>query len=95
MMGAAQRDREFIADLLPEPARLRKAQVVRVAGLTAADEAGLFGDKAQMLLVPQPFSLGQGQHALVDAGAGLVVCRWRVQFGRARGPSSGVDLEAG
>ena len=51
-MGPAQRDREFIADLLPKPARLCKTQVVWVAGLAAADKAGLFGDKAQVLAVP-------------------------------------------
>jgi hypothetical protein len=52
VMCSAKRDREFVADLLTEPALLRKAQMVRVAGLAAADEAGLPGDKAQVLLVP-------------------------------------------
>ena len=52
MMRAAERDREFIADLLPKSARLRKTQMVRVAGFAAADEAGLFGHEAQMLFVP-------------------------------------------
>ena len=51
MMRAAERDREFIADLLGQSARLRKAQMVRVARFAAADEAGLSGDKAQVLLV--------------------------------------------
>ena len=60
MMRAAQRDGEFIAHLLPQSAELRKAQMVRVAGLSAADEAGLFGDKAQVLLVPQPPGFGWG-----------------------------------
>jgi hypothetical protein len=51
-MCPAERDREFVADLLAEPARLRKAQMVRVAGLAAADDAGRFGHKAQVLTVP-------------------------------------------
>ena len=59
-MGSAERHRKFIADLLSEPARLRKAQMVRVAGLSAADKAGLVGHKAQVLLVPQPPGFGQG-----------------------------------
>ena len=80
-MCAAKRDGEFIADLLSKSARLRKTQMVRVTGLAAADEAGLLRDKPQMLLVPQPLGLGQGQHAFVDAGAGLVIRRWRIQFG--------------
>jgi hypothetical protein len=46
MMRAAERDREFIADLLSKSARLRKAQMVRVAGLSAADKAGLLRYKA-------------------------------------------------
>jgi hypothetical protein len=46
MMRPAERDRKFIADLLSEPARLRKAKMVRVAGLTAANEAGLLRHKA-------------------------------------------------
>ena len=52
MVCPAQRDREFVADLLSQAARLRKTQVVWVAGLAAADKAGLFGDKAQVLAVP-------------------------------------------
>ena len=48
MMHAAERDRKFITDLLPEPARLCKTQVVWVAGLAAADKAGLLGDKAEV-----------------------------------------------
>jgi hypothetical protein len=48
MMCAAKRDGEFIAD----SARLRKTQMMRVAGFAAADGAGLFGYKAQVLLVP-------------------------------------------
>ena len=53
-MCPAERHRKFIADLLAETARLRKPQMVRVAGLTAADEAGLSGHKAQVVLVTQP-----------------------------------------
>jgi hypothetical protein len=37
---------------LPKPARLRKTQMMRVAGLAAADKAGLIGDKAEVLAVP-------------------------------------------
>ena len=54
--------------------------MVRVAGLSAADETGLFGYKAQVLLVPQPFGFGEGKHALVDAGRELVLCQCRIKF---------------
>ena len=46
MMRPAERDREFIADLLSKPARPGKAQMVRVAGIAAADKAGLLRYKA-------------------------------------------------
>ena len=42
MMRPTKRYRELIADLLPKSARLCKTQVVRVAGLAATDEVGLF-----------------------------------------------------
>ena len=66
MMRPTKRNGEFIADLLSEPARLRKAQMVRVAWLSAADEAGLGCHKTQVLFVPQPFGLRQGKDAFVD-----------------------------
>jgi hypothetical protein len=81
MVCPAQWDRELIADLLCEPAWLRKTQVVRVAGLSTADEAGLFRDEPQMLLVPQPFGFGEGQHALVNTGAHILVRCRLVPFG--------------
>ena len=81
MVNPAERHRKFITDLLCQSAGLRKTQVVRVAGLATADEAGLFRNEPQMLLVPQPFGFGEGEHAFVDAGADLVFCRGRVQFG--------------
>ena len=72
MMRPAKRDSIFVADLLAEPPRLRKTQMVRVAGLAAADQARLYCHKAQVLFVSQPFGFGQGEHAFVDAGTGLV-----------------------
>ena len=80
MMRAAKRDGKFVADFLPKSALLGKTQVVRVAGLPAADKAGLPGYKAQMLLIPQPLRFGQGKHTLVDARAGLVACRCSIIF---------------
>ena len=46
MMCAAERVCEFIADLLRNPAGLRKPQMVGVAGLPAADKAGLLRYKS-------------------------------------------------
>ena len=81
VMRPAERHRKFIADLLSEPALLRKTQMVRVAGLSAADEAGLPGHKAQVLPVSKPLGLRQGQEAFVDAGASLLVRGWRIRIG--------------
>lgn len=46
MMGAAQRDSEFVAGLAAEGAWLHVPKMVRVRGLAAADEARLLGDVA-------------------------------------------------
>ena len=81
MVCPAQRDGEFVADLEAETAGLRKPQMVGIAGLAPADEAGLFGHEPQMGLVTQATRHGDGQHAFVDAGADLLVRRWLVPFG--------------
>src|SRR5579859_6178302 len=81
VMRPAKRNCEFIADLVSKSAGLCETQVVRVAGLATADEAGLCRHKAQMLFVPQPLGFGQGQHALVDAGRGLVARCRSIRFG--------------
>ena len=41
MMTAAERNGEFVADFKANGSGLGKPQVMRVAGLPAADEAGL------------------------------------------------------
>jgi hypothetical protein len=45
VVSPAQRDRELVTDSSAERAVLRKAQVMGIARLTTADEAGLLGDK--------------------------------------------------
>jgi hypothetical protein len=46
MMSAAKRDRELVADFLPEPTWLGVAQVMGVRGLAAANETGLFRNES-------------------------------------------------
>ena len=65
-MQRANRHGKFIGDLAAESTWLGKLQVVRLAGLPPADEAGLAGDKAEVILVAQPLGLGDGEAALVD-----------------------------
>ena len=81
VMGSTKRDREFITDLLPEPAWLCKTQVVWVAGLAAANEAGLLCHESKMVPASLPLRLRKSQHAFVDARRNLVAGRWRDQFG--------------
>ena len=57
MMAAAERHGELVADLHAEGARLGKAQVMRIAGVAAADEAGLRRDKVQVRTVSYAFWL--------------------------------------
>src|SRR6266542_3215979 len=67
MMPAAEWDRELIADLAAERARLGKSEVVGVRGLAAADETRLLGDIAKVVRVAIAPRGSDGEDALVDA----------------------------
>ena len=58
MVEAADRNRVLVADLSSERARLGEADVMRLGGGPAADDAGLSGDELAVLLVAQPDRLG-------------------------------------
>src|SRR3712207_4876866 len=51
MVGAAERDRELVADLAAQRDRLGDADVVRVGRSAPAHDAGLLADEAQVKLV--------------------------------------------
>jgi len=51
VVAAAEGHRELIADFETDCPRLGKAQVMGIAGLSAANQARLRGDKFQMRLV--------------------------------------------
>ncbi len=70
VVTAAERHGELVADLHADGTRLGKAQVVRIAGLTAADQTGLRGDEVEMRAVADPFGLGKRQRAFVDPTGG-------------------------
>jgi len=67
MMPATERDRELIADLAAERARLGKSKVVGVRGLAATHETRLLGDIAKVLPVAIATRGGDREDALVDA----------------------------
>src|SRR6516164_5355851 len=67
MMPATEWDRELIADLAAERARLSKSEVVGVRGLAAAHETRLLGDIAQVLPVAIAPRHRDREDALVDA----------------------------
>ena len=73
MVNGAERYREFIADLEPKALGLGEADVMGVTRRSPANETGLLGDEAQMLLGADPFWFADGEHALVDLCAGTVV----------------------
>ena len=62
----AQRHGEFVADLAAKRPALRKAQVMRIRRLAAANQTRLLGHESDMVAVANPARLGQGQGALVD-----------------------------
>jgi len=51
VVAAAERHGEFVADLTAERPGLRKAQMMRVGGLAAADQAGLRRNVFQMRFI--------------------------------------------
>ena len=68
VMHAAERHRELIAHLAAERPPLREAQMMRVGGLAAADQAGQLGHEPQMLFVAIAFWLGQREGAVYPGG---------------------------
>src|SRR4051812_5067289 len=77
VMAAAQGHGELVAHFEAERPRLRGLQVVRVARLSAADEAGLSGDVAEVRFITAALGLGDRQDAFVDAAGEKVFGRWR------------------
>ena len=71
MVLSAERDGELVTDLAAECLRLREPDVVGIARLGAAQEAGLRGHVPEVILVTDPLRLLQDKGALVDRGAGL------------------------
>jgi hypothetical protein len=69
-MGTAERDGELIANLLSEPAGLGKAQMMRIAGLPAADGARLFDDEAQSQRSKRPRAIAETWRRL-ESGSGI------------------------
>ena len=57
MMAAAQRDDEFVADLAPERAMLRKPKVMGIRWLTPTNQAGLLGHEFAVGFVSKPTRL--------------------------------------
>src|SRR6266550_8660313 len=70
MMSAAQRDRELIAHLAAEGARLREANMMGIAGLAPAHEARLQANEVPMRLVAIAPRLTEREGAFVDRGDG-------------------------
>ena len=67
MMPATEWDRELIADLAAERARLRESEVMGIRGLAAAHETRLLGDVAKVLPVAIATRGSEGENALIDA----------------------------
>jgi hypothetical protein len=66
MMSPAQRHRELVADFAGERPILGKAQMMRIARLTSANQASLLGDEPHMLAIANASRFWVRQHRLVD-----------------------------
>ena len=67
MVDPAERHRELVAHLATERAGLRRAKMMGVRGLTAADQAGLRGNELTMCFVASAPRFADRKHAFVDA----------------------------
>ncbi len=61
MVAAAERHGELVADFAAEGARLGEAQMMSIARLAAADQAGLLSDVPDVVAVTDPPWLRQRQ----------------------------------
>ena len=65
-MGPAQGDSEFVAHFSAKRPRLREAEMVGIGRLSSTYEAGVLGNKSEMLLIAVASRLGNREGALVD-----------------------------
>src|SRR5580698_6198842 len=85
VMSTAERHGELVADLATERPALGKAHMMGVAGVTAADQAGLLRHKVHMLAIADAPRLGMAENGLIDAvGAKLRLWLRRNGLGRSR-----------
>ena len=66
MMDTTQRDREFVTDLHADRSGLGEPQMMRVAGLAAADQARLLCHEFQMIFVADTTWLRKGKRTFVN-----------------------------
>jgi hypothetical protein len=66
VVSATQWNGELIADLAGKGPALRKAQVVGIARLAAADQARLPGHILHVIAVPHPAGFREGQRTFVN-----------------------------
>jgi hypothetical protein len=67
VVGAAQRDSEFVAGFAAERAGLQVPEMMRIRWLPAAEQTCLLGNIPQMLPVAVSARCRNGKDALVDA----------------------------
>ena len=72
-MRAAQRHREFVADLARQGAALRKLQMVGIRGAAGTDETGLGTDELQVIPVAHSQRLPDRRHRLAGDALGRSV----------------------
>ena len=73
MVGAAQRDSEFIAYLPPHRTRLHEGEVVSIGMLSPANKTRLFGDEPQMFFVAVTTRFRNRKTAFVDTDRRLTL----------------------
>jgi hypothetical protein len=60
MVTAAERNCEFIADFAAKCAALHKSKMMGICRPSAADQAGMLGDRSDVISVARPTRFGHG-----------------------------------
>src|SRR5665213_2899313 len=68
VVGSAQGDREFVADLAPQRAGLGEPQMMGISRASAADQTGLRGHEFEVGLVAMAARFADGELAFLDFG---------------------------
>jgi hypothetical protein len=80
MVAAAERNSELIADLAAKCPALHKPEMMGICRPSIANQAGMLGDRSDVIPVSRPTGFGHGKDALIDRARAPPVLWFRCRF---------------